>query len=141
MTDTLRHGVRSTYTHHGCHCDECTAAQRNYMREYQRQRQEVTMDDGRGHPDISAWATHGLCVGEDPAIWHPTGGHGKGADWDTARAICMECPVRLQCLAHAVEHETFAAVESMWGGLTTDERRRIRRKRMAEDRRQRRSAR
>jgi hypothetical protein len=27
----VRHGTRSTYINHGCHCDRCTAANREYV--------------------------------------------------------------------------------------------------------------
>ncbi len=65
----------------------------------------------------SAWA---LCVGIDPEIFFPLN------DRPVAEAceICASCPVRTPCLAYAVAaDEPFG----IWGGLTTGERRTLRR--------------
>lgn len=65
---------------------------------------------------------------DDGTIWEAFGD--TSHYYDEARPICEVCPVRAQCLAHALEaKERFG----MWGGLTPIERRRIERK----DRRQR----
>jgi WhiB family redox-sensing transcriptional regulator len=40
-----------------------------------------------------------------------------------AKKICMSCPVKTQCLAHAMRHDEYG----VWGGLTANERRRARR--------------
>ncbi|GGS91404.1 hypothetical protein GCM10010270_74430 [Streptomyces violaceus] len=37
-----------------------------------------------------------------------------------AKAICTSCPVRTECLAHALEHRT---EHGIWGGMTERERR------------------
>lgn len=37
--DNLKHGSCTTYTYHGCRCDECKRAQREYMRSYRSTRQ------------------------------------------------------------------------------------------------------
>lgn len=42
----------------------------------------------------------------------------RAARLDAARAICGECPVRLQCLAYALRTRPTAA---LWAGLTADE--------------------
>ena len=34
----MKHGSRSTYQNHKCRCEECTAAQREYMRRYYQNR-------------------------------------------------------------------------------------------------------
>ena len=32
--DGIEHGKRQTYVHHKCRCDDCTAANREYLRQY-----------------------------------------------------------------------------------------------------------
>jgi len=56
-------------------------------------------------------------------------GDARGADDDhrydpLARALCAGCPVRADCLDHAISH---GEEYGMWGGMTPSERRRIRR--------------
>jgi WhiB family redox-sensing transcriptional regulator len=43
-----------------------------------------------------------------------------GAPQREARAICRTCPVRTECLAHALDHRVEFGV---WGGMTERERR------------------
>lgn len=77
-------------------------------------------------PDI--FDSDGEEVFDDGTIWEAFGD--TSAYYDEAREICLSCPIRLSCLAHALANkERFG----MWGGLTPIERRRIERK----DRRQR----
>ncbi|MFY2790630.1 WhiB family transcriptional regulator [Rhodococcus sp. MALMAid1271] len=38
-----------------------------------------------------------------------------------AKAVCVQCPVRADCLAHAM---TYGEPDGIWGGLTHRERRR-----------------
>jgi len=56
-----------------------------------------------------------LCSQSDPEAWFPETGPAVGA-----RRICDACPVRRQCLDHAI-----AANEQhgIWGGLNEVERR------------------
>jgi hypothetical protein len=42
----------------------------------------------------------------------------RAARLDAARAICAECPVRVQCLAYALRTRPTAA---LWGGMTAEE--------------------
>lgn len=41
------------------------------------------------------------------------------AVWDRAKAVCATCPVRSECLDHAIEH---GEPDSVWGGLDPVER-------------------
>jgi len=43
-----------------------------------------------------------------------------------ARAVCLQCPVRLECLADALDNRMDFGV---WGGMTERERRALRRRR------------
>lgn len=87
------------------------------------------------------WMQRGACRGQDVTWWYPTIIDGDGSEWfddgtiwqafgdtaefyDKARAVCINCPVRDQCLTFAFEERQFYG---MWGGLTPIERRRIER--------------
>ena len=41
------------------------------------------------------------------------------------KAICAECPVRVECLNYALDHDDLVGI---WGGTTTDERAELRRR-------------
>lgn len=69
-----------------------------------------------------AWHDRANCAGEDPAVFFLE----PGDTADAARAICAACPVRLDCLEHALDNgERFG----IWGGFTEPERRQMRRQR------------
>lgn len=48
---------------------------------------------------------------------------GASLPYSYAKKLCAECPIRLKCLAYAVEADEPYGV---WGGMTTRERRRLR---------------
>lgn len=65
--------------------------------------------------DDQTWAVHAACAGVDPdSLFVP------GAAQRQARQVCFSCPVRLDCLADALDSSTTYGV---WGGLTERERR------------------
>ncbi|MEZ5320578.1 MAG: WhiB family transcriptional regulator [Microthrixaceae bacterium] len=68
------------------------------------------------------WARKAACRGLDPAIFYPP----TDEDAVAAKAVCGECPVRRECLEHAIEHREKNGV---WGGETERERLRIIRRR------------
>lgn len=69
-----------------------------------------------------AWSAYGSCASVDPDLFFPE----PGADTSAARAICRDCPVRRMCLDHALEtNQKFG----IWGGMTENQRRRLRRDR------------
>jgi WhiB family transcriptional regulator, redox-sensing transcriptional regulator len=88
-----------------------------------------------------SWTDKAECVNVDPEVFYPTIINDAGEEefddgtiwekfgdtseyYDEARSICDMCPVKAQCLKHAMENkERFG----MWGGLTPIERRRIER--------------
>lgn len=70
-------------------------------------------------PDI---ASRGACRALDPDAMFVT-----GAAQNEAKQVCMCCPVRMACLADALDSRTEFGV---WGGLTERERRRVLRKRL-----------
>jgi WhiB family redox-sensing transcriptional regulator len=72
------------------------------------------------------WAEQALCAQSDPNAWFPEpGGRGQPA----ALRICAACPVRAQCLDHALAGaDTWQGISTgIWGGTTPAERRAIRR--------------
>lgn len=70
------------------------------------------------------WADSGACRGEPTDVFFPahanSGRRGtSNSIYRRARKVCMSCPVRAECLDHAV---TAGEVYGMWGGLTPKER-------------------
>jgi WhiB family transcriptional regulator, redox-sensing transcriptional regulator len=48
-----------------------------------------------------------------------------------AKALCGDCPIKMKCLEYAVEA---GEVHGIWGGLTTNERRKLTRNRITSER-------
>jgi len=72
-------------------------------------------EGGRGF----AWHDSASCRGADPDLFFPK----RGASTRPAKDICLECPVQVKCLDHAVDPgEKFG----IWGGTSEKERRKIR---------------
>lgn len=76
-------------------------------------------------PLLSAWEwqQHGNCVGENSETFFlPEGSRmaAKQRRETEAKLFCLACPVREQCLAHALSVPEDYGV---WGGMTADERR------------------
>lgn len=63
-----------------------------------------------------AWQAGALCAQADPEAWFPE----KGASVREPKRICMQCPVRADCLEYAVSRNERWGV---WGGLSEHERR------------------
>lgn len=70
------------------------------------------------------WRSRGACLSADPDLFFPLSSSGPG-QWQEgkAKAVCVLCPVRPQCLAFAL---TTSQLHGVWGGATEDERRRWR---------------
>lgn len=64
-----------------------------------------------------SWAARGNCSSMDP-----DGFFVQGAEQHAVKATCNGCPVRLHCLADALENRIDFGV---WGGMTERERRRL----------------
>lgn len=67
------------------------------------------------------WAADAACLGRgwDLHFAHPS----DIARREAALALCQVCPVRIECLAHALEHDEAYGI---WGGKTERQRRAIR---------------
>lgn len=91
---------------------------------------KILRDDG-GHAaeegstgmskDEDGWEARGKCRTGDPELLFV-----EGAAQNRAKAVCAGCPVRTECLAHALDHRIEYGV---WGGLTERERRSLLRRR------------
>ena len=68
--------------------------------------------------DSPWWWFAGLCAQTDPELFFPE----KGGSTRQAKAVCAVCPVRAQCLEHALAHDERHGV---WGGTSEPERRRL----------------
>ena len=72
------------------------------------------------------WVHSALCKDEDPELFFPLGNSGPAAfQVQEAKAVCSRCPVRLQCLEWAM---ATAQDSGVWGGLSEEERRALRRR-------------
>jgi DNA-binding response OmpR family regulator len=70
--------------------------------------------EGSGH-----WMSYGACHGADPELFFPitTAGRALG-QVNSAKALCVRCTVRADCLSYALETRQ----HGIWGGTTGDER-------------------
>ena len=67
------------------------------------------------------WASRGACRTGDPDTLFV-----QGAAQNRAKAVCMGCPVRTECLSDALDNRVEFGV---WGGMTERERRGLLRRR------------
>ncbi|NND75828.1 MAG: WhiB family transcriptional regulator [Ilumatobacter sp.] len=75
------------------------------------------------------WRDHALCRDTDPELFFPVGTTGNAlVQIDHAKHVCGECPAAQGCLDFALETNQDSGI---WGGLTEEERRVIRRQRVA----------
>ena len=73
------------------------------------------------------WSSEAACRGLDVSLFFTTddleASRGKNAETTVASiAICEQCPVKAECLNHALDYEA----EGIWGGTTPIERRHLR---------------
>ncbi len=73
-----------------------------------------------------SWRDHAACNGEPTQLFFPEPDN-RQHDYDKAKSICMNCPVRDDCLDYALSGEQ--GLYGMWGGTTPKQRRVIRRRR------------
>jgi len=78
------------------------------------------------------WRDHALCRDTDPELFFPVGTTGTAlTQIERARQVCAECAVRVDCLEFSL---TTNQDSGIWGGLSEEERRAIRRARVARTR-------
>jgi WhiB family redox-sensing transcriptional regulator len=74
------------------------------------------VDDDSGRTTVTRdWRRRARCRGEDPDTLFV-----QGAQQRDVREVCKACPVRTECLAHALDNRIRFGV---WGGMTERERR------------------
>ncbi|MEW2467896.1 WhiB family transcriptional regulator [Streptomyces sp. NPDC046994] len=72
------------------------------------------------------WRHEASCREEDPDLFFPIGNTGPALiQIEEAKSVCRRCPVIEHCLQWALESGQDAGV---WGGLSEDERRNMRRR-------------
>ncbi|MGI5359965.1 WhiB family transcriptional regulator [Streptomyces sp. CA-252508] len=72
------------------------------------------------------WRHNAVCREEDPELFFPIGNTGPAfLQIEEAKSVCRRCPVMEQCLQWALESGTD---EGVWGGLSEDERRAMKRR-------------
>ena len=75
------------------------------------------------------WRDHALCRDTDPELFFPVGTTGPAlVTQDHAKRVCANCAVQQACLDYALDTNQDSGI---WGGLTEEERRAIRRERVA----------
>ncbi len=73
------------------------------------------------------WRSIAACIEEDPELFFPVGSTGPAVEQaEEAKRVCARCDVREPCLEFAIATNQDAGV---WGGLTEDERRTLKRAR------------
>lgn len=76
----------------------------------------------------SDWRTQAACRDKDPELFFPVGNTGAALKQiEEAKAVCRTCPVIDQCLKWALDTNQDSGI---WGGLTEDERRALKRRAM-----------
>jgi WhiB family redox-sensing transcriptional regulator len=84
---------------------------------------------------LTTWRELSACRDSNPNLFFPIGSTGPAVDQiEKAKIICGACSVQEACLQYALETNQEAGV---WGGFAEDDRRRLRKRWLAERRRQR----
>lgn len=73
-------------------------------------------------PAPGPWISRAACANEPTDLFFPENGEGT----ELAKAICGGCPVRGECIGYAV---AIPSLDGIWGGLTRQERSRLRQSR------------
>jgi WhiB family transcriptional regulator, redox-sensing transcriptional regulator len=72
------------------------------------------------------WRDSAACLDEDPELFFPTGNTGPAlVQIEAAKVICGRCEVVEACLTWATE---FGQDSGVWGGLSAEERRALKRR-------------
>lgn len=78
---------------------------------------------------VTDWRSMALCRDTEPDLFFPVGTTGAALDQiAAAKSVCTQCAARSECLDFALDSNQDSGV---WGGLSEEERRQIRRERAA----------
>lgn len=72
---------------------------------------------------LGDWVEQALCAEVDGDLWYPDANNGLNGR--EAKAICGECEVRTECLEYAMRN---GEQDGIWGGLSPQQRVRLRQK-------------
>jgi WhiB family redox-sensing transcriptional regulator len=85
----------------------------------------AAVSSGKGVPPVD-WRHRSACLEEDPELFFPIGNTGPAlAQIEDAKQVCRRCDVREQCLSWSLES---GQDHGVWGGLSEDERRALKRR-------------
>ncbi len=88
-----------------------------------------------GHETLSdlgsEWREFAACSGRQDDLFFPVN-EAEVSLVRAAKAVCQACPVQEECLSYAIET---GQMDGVWGGMTSRERRVLRRKRVVRIRR------
>lgn len=102
-------------------------------REVQRKKKVTLLAQAPMTPVVTQWRELAACRDSDPNLFFPVGTTGPAIDQiEEAKAVCRACIVREDCLQFSLQTNQEAGV---WGGYAEDERRRLRKRWLAERRR------
>jgi len=77
-------------------------------------------------PILMTWRDRAACLEKDPELFFPIGNSDPALrQIEKAKAVCRRCDVVEPCLSWAMEPRQD---EGVWGGLSTDERRALKRR-------------
>ena len=83
--------------------------------------------------DAEDWRDQASCRSVDPDLFFPVGTTGVAlVQIEHAKAVCKTCPVQGACLEFALATNQESGI---WGGTSEEERRKLRRQRVAQQRR------
>jgi WhiB family redox-sensing transcriptional regulator len=72
------------------------------------------------------WRSRAACRTEEPELFFPVGTSGPAlVQQALAKSVCRRCPVMIQCRTWAL---TTGQAAGVWGGMSEDERRAVRRR-------------
>ena len=75
---------------------------------------------------LMTWRDRAACLGLDPELFFPIGNTGPALiQTEEAKAVCHRCEVIDDCLSWAMDSRQ---EDGVWGGLSADERRALRRR-------------
>ena len=79
------------------------------------------------------WRDQSACRDTDPDLFFPVGTTGPAIEQiENAKAVCSDCEARQPCLEFALSTNQDSGI---WGGTSEEERRKLRRQRLAARRR------
>lgn len=74
------------------------------------------------HDGVDGWVGWAACAGSPTHLFYPQ----KHLKAEAAKAICAKCPVTRECLEEALARND---QNGIWGGLSVEERKEVRRAR------------